>query len=201
MIPLELRYSFDIIRYIEIGGHMRHHRWNHEGAHGRHGRGWRRGRVFDHGELRPVILKLIADKPRHGYDVIKAIEERLGGAYSPSPGVIYPTLAMLEEMGHIVQTVGEGKKLYTVTATGTGWLDENRVAVEAIFARMDQAGAALGPSPPIMRAMENLRLALRLRLEQGPVTPDQARAIAAAIDAAATAVESVAPGASRGGER
>jgi DNA-binding PadR family transcriptional regulator len=133
--------------------------------------------------------------------VIKAIEERLGGAYSPSPGVIYPTLAMLEEMGHIVQTVGEGKKLYTVTAAGTGWLDENRAAVEAIFARMDAAGAALGPSPPIMRAMENLRLALRLRLEQGPVTPDQARAIAAAIDAAATAVESVAPGASRGGER
>ena len=175
---------------------MHQHRMRHEGGRpeGRGGhrrRGWWRRRVFDHGELRPVMLKLIADKPRHGYELIKEIEERLGGAYSPSPGVVYPTLAMLEELGHIAaeQGDGDGKQRYAATATGTAWLAENKTAVDAIFTRMDQAGAALGPSPAIVRAMENLRVALRLRMEQGPLSEDEARRIAAAIDGAATAVE------------
>jgi DNA-binding PadR family transcriptional regulator len=160
---------------------------------GRHGhRGWGRRRVFDHGELRPVMLRLIADKPRHGYELIKEIEDRLGGAYSPSPGVVYPSLAMLEELGHIAAEPGEGgetKKRYAATPAGLAWLAENKTAVDAIFARMDQAGAALGPSPAIVRAMENLKLALRLRMEQGPLSDEEAREIAAAIDGAATAVE------------
>src|SRR5690242_19960708 len=75
--------------------------------HGRHGglggrmRGRRAERVFDQGDLRYVILKLISEAPRHGYEIIKAIEEQVGGAYSPSPGVIYPTLTLLEELGYI----------------------------------------------------------------------------------------------------
>jgi DNA-binding PadR family transcriptional regulator len=159
---------------------------------GRYGhRGWGRRRVFDHGELRPVMLKLIADKPRHGYELIKEIEDRLGGAYSPSPGVVYPSLALLEELGHIAAEPGEGetKKRYAATATGLAWLAENKAAVDAIFARIAQAGAALGPSPAIVRAMENLKVALRLRMEQGPLSDEEARRIAAAIDGAATAVE------------
>jgi DNA-binding PadR family transcriptional regulator len=137
------------------------------------------------------MLKLIADKPRHGYELIKEIEDRLGGAYSPSPGVVYPTLAMLEELGHIVAdpAEGDGKRRYAATSAGAAWLAENKTAVDAIFARMDQAGAALGPSPAIVRAMENLRVALRLRMGQGPLNEDETRRIAAAIDAAATAVE------------
>jgi DNA-binding PadR family transcriptional regulator len=178
--------------------HRHSHSKRHEGRQGRPeggrrggggGRPWWRRRVFDHGELRPVILKLIADKPRHGYELIKAIEERLGGAYSPSPGVMYPTLTLLEEMGHIAPTTGDGKKLYAVTADGTKWLEDNRAAVEAIFARIDSAGAAMGPSPAVVRAMENLRTALRLRMRQGPLSEEEARKIAAAIDAAATTVE------------
>jgi DNA-binding PadR family transcriptional regulator len=159
------------------------------GGHRRHG--WWRRRVFDHGELRPVMLKLIADKPRHGYELIKEIEDRLGGAYSPSPGVVYPSLAMLEELGHIAAdpAEGDGKKRYAVTPAGAAWLGEHKADVEAIFARMAQAGAALGPSPAIVRAMENLRVALRLRMQQGPLTDDEAQKVAAAIDAAATAVE------------
>jgi DNA-binding PadR family transcriptional regulator len=172
-----------------------HHSHRHEtrterrGGRSAGGRPWWRRRVFDHGELRPVMLKLIADKPRHGYDLIKDIEERLGGAYSPSPGVVYPTLTLLEEMGHIAPTTGDGKKLYAVTADGAKWLEENQAAVDAIFARIDRAGASLGPSPAVLRAMENLRTALRLRMRQGPLSEDQARKIAAAIDAAATTVE------------
>jgi hypothetical protein len=76
-----------------------------------------------------------------------------------------------------------------VTPAGAAWLGEHKADVEAIFARMAQAGAALGPSPAIVRAMENLRVALRLRMQQGPLTDDEAQKVAAAIDAAATAVE------------
>jgi DNA-binding PadR family transcriptional regulator len=174
---------------------MHRHRPNPEmrsERHGRHGhRGWGRRRVFDHGELRPVMLKLIADKPRHGYELIKEIEDRVGGAYSPSPGVVYPSLAMLEELGHIAADSDEGdtKKRYAATPAGLAWLADNKEAVDAIFARMDQAGATLGPSPAIVRAMENLKVALRLRMEQGPLSDDETRRIAAAIDGAATAVE------------
>src|ERR1700732_1421526 len=106
---------------------MRGHRHNGCGGEG-HARGhcggrhhtrggWRGGRVFDHGDLRLLILQLVAEKPRHGYELIKAIEEQLGGSYSPSPGVIYPTLTMLEELGYatVAAPSDGGKKLYTVT--------------------------------------------------------------------------------------
>src|SRR4051794_33910362 len=91
-----------------------------EGHHGRHwGGAGRRGRVFDHGDLRFLILHLIAEKPRYGYEVIKAIEDQLSGAYSPSPGVVYPTLTMLEELGYATISSAEGgKKLYAITPEG-----------------------------------------------------------------------------------
>ena len=89
------------------------------------GRRGRRGRVFDAGELRLVLLKLIADQPRHGYDLIRAIEELTHGAYAPSPGVIYPTLTMLQDMGLIEETKGEGsRKAFAVTDEGRAHLAE-----------------------------------------------------------------------------
>ena len=163
--------------------------------HGRHGRaGFGRsglGRFFAHGDLRLVILHLIAEKPRHGYELIKAIEERVGGAYSPSPGVIYPTLTLLEELGHVTASAGEARKLHEITAEGRVFLEANRPAVDALLARMDEAARLHGggPAPQVVRAMENLRLALRLRLSRGPLDEDQASAVAAALDAAAAAVE------------
>ena len=82
--------------------------------------------MFDGGELRLVLLKLIADKPRHGYDLIRAIEERTGGAYAPSPGIVYPTLTMLSEMGLIDEQLVEGaRKLFAVTPEGTAHLAEH----------------------------------------------------------------------------
>ena len=150
------------------------------------------GRFFAHGDLRLVILSLIAEKPRHGYEIIKEIEDRVGGAYSPSPGVIYPTLTLLEELGHVTVTPGEGaKKLHAITEAGQNLLAANRAALDPILARMDEAKQteAAAPAAPVVRAMENLRLALRLRLERGPLSETQARAVAAALDAAATAVE------------
>ena len=114
---------------------MKHHAGHrHDGRHaahdgfgrGRHGdgmmgsRGGRGGpeaRLFGHGDLRLVIVALLAEKPRYGYDIIKALEERVGGGYSPSPGVVYPTLTLLEEMGHaVVSEERPGRKLYTLSA-------------------------------------------------------------------------------------
>jgi len=172
--------------------HGRHGGW--EGFMGR-GRGFGRGfgggdreRLFDSGELRLVILALVAEKPSYGYEIIKAIEERLSGGYAPSPGVVYPTLTLLEEEGYATVTSAEGgKKLYTVTEAGQQYLDTNQATVKAIFGRMEQAGKAFGRgrSPQIMRAMMNLGFALKMRAGQGNLTPEQTRKIAEAIDAAA----------------
>ena len=158
-----------------------------------HGRGgWRGGRVFDHGDLRLVILQLIAEKPRYGYEVIKAIEEKLAGAYSPSPGVVYPTLTMLEELGYARVSPSEaGKKLHEITPEGAAYLEANKAAVEAVFQRIAEVNAARGggPAPQILRAMENMRMALRLRLSSGPLSEDQVRRVTAALDAAAIEIE------------
>ncbi len=158
---------------------------------GKFGRG-RLGRFFDHGDLRFVILGLIAEKPRHGYEVIKAIEEKLGGAYSPSPGVVYPTLTLLEELGYASVSASEGnKKLYSITPEGTAFLDQNRPMVESIFNRIAEVSASHGggPAPQILRAMENLKMAIRLRLAQGPLSDTQIQGITAAIDKAAQDIE------------
>ena len=167
------------------GGNEEHH------GHGG-GRHWHRGgRPFDHGELRLVVLALVAERPRHGYEIIKAIEERFGGSYSPSPGVVYPTLTMLEELGHTtVEEIG-GKKLYTVTEEGKAFLELNKAAADRAMGRM-QSGrneAGFGQMLQVMRAMANFKMALKLKQRSGPLTEQQLKNIIAAIDAAAVAIE------------
>ena len=175
------------------GRHDRRHARHEHGPWERHGRGGRRGgRVLDHGDLRLLVLQLLQEKPRHGYEIIKAIEEKLGGAYSPSPGVVYPTLTLLEELGHASVTTCEGaRKLYAITPEGTTWLAASRSALDAIAERIAAARALHGETPPapLVRAVENLKLALRLRVARGDLTEDRIRELAATIDAAATAVE------------
>ncbi|VTZ49279.1 Transcriptional regulator YqjI [Methylocella tundrae] len=158
----------------------------------RHGRMGGRQRMFEQGDLRFVVLKLVSEKPSHGYEIIKAIEDRLGGAYAPSPGVIYPTLTLLEEMGAIrVQETDGPRKLYAITAEGEELLRQNQTAIEAIFGRMADINARHGggPAPQILRATENLRTALRLRLARGPLSAEQIAEVASILDAAAKAVE------------
>lgn len=168
---------------------MRGMRGEGRGFGGRHG-----GRMFEHGDLRLVILALIAEKPSHGYELIKAIEDKLAGAYAPSPGVVYPTLTMLEELGHAVVANAEGgKKLYAATDEGRAFLAANQPAVDAIFARITEATARMGGgrSPQLMRAMENLRMALRLRVTSGPMTEEQLSTMVRILDDAARAVEQI----------
>jgi DNA-binding PadR family transcriptional regulator len=162
------------------------------GHHRRGGDGRRIGRVFDHGDLRYVLLQLIAERPRHGYELIKAIEEQFGGMYSPSPGVIYPTLTLLEELGYLrAETAGGTRKLYSVTTEGTAFLDANRAVVDAILARMAEMSRtyAGGPAPELRRAMHNLELALSIRLGRGPLDAEQVRAVAGTLDRAAAEIE------------
>jgi DNA-binding PadR family transcriptional regulator len=158
--------------------------------HGPHRHGGRR-RLFDYGDLRFILLQMIIDKPSHGYDLIKALEERMGGGYSPSPGVIYPTLTMLEEQGYADVTADGGKKLYRATAEGVAYLQANQASVDAIQARIDAVARERNtlPPPQILRAIENLKTALRLRLAGGPIAAERIAAIAGAIDAAAAEAE------------
>jgi DNA-binding PadR family transcriptional regulator len=132
---------------------------------------------------------MIAEQPRHGYELIKAIEERFGGSYTPSPGVIYPTLSWLDDMGYAqIEAEEAGRKRYRITAEGEAFLVANRAAVDELLARGGPAGAASVPAP-VVRAMENLKLAMRLRFRRGPIDQTAAETIAAALDAAAQTVE------------
>lgn len=105
------------------------------------GRGPRRRRRhwFESGDMKYVILKLVQDKPRHGYEVMKELEEQLQGCYSPSPGTVYPTLQWLEDEGLVVGKEVDGKKVYEITDAGRRFLEEHRDVVDDIFDRVDQA--------------------------------------------------------------
>lgn len=152
------------------------------------GRG--RPRMFEQGDLRFVVLRLLADKPAHGYEIIKAVEERFGGAYAPSPGIVYPTLTLLEEQGLIAVVETEGpRKLYGLTDEGRAELVRAGPDIERVFARIGALRERFGggPAPEILRAMDNLKAALRLRMARAE--PDDVRKITAILDGAARAVE------------
>lgn len=173
--------------------------WNEVGEHwaGHHGRrrfgGEFGGRLFDNGELRFVILSFIAEKPSHGYEIMKGIGEQMGGAYAPSAGVIYPTLSQLEDEGFATVLAEGGKKLYTITEAGKKELEANKERIDGLLKRIQQMGEAFGSgrAPQIMRAIHNFKLALKLRFGQGELTQEQIGKIASIIDAAARDVESV----------
>ncbi len=167
-----------------------HHEHDHaEHRHrGRGGRDGRLARLFEHGDLKMLILHLIAEKPRHGYEIIKAIEDLANGAYSPSPGVIYPTLTLLEELGQVAVTAEGNRKSYSITEPGRESLAADQAAVNAILARIAEAQKR-EPAPPIIRAMENLKTALRLKLGAEDVPAETIRAVATALDDAARKIE------------
>lgn len=155
------------------------------------GRG-RRSRMFDGGELRLILLKLIADQSRHGYDLIREIEELTGGAYAPSPGVVYPTITLLADMDLIEEQKSEGaKKLFAVTAAGTAHLAERSEEVSALFARLTQLGAERQrpDSASVRRAMGNLRSVLLHRVSRGELDTATVHRIVEMIDEVAQKIE------------
>jgi DNA-binding PadR family transcriptional regulator len=161
-----------------------------EGLGRRHGRGggdmMRAGRMLAQGDLRLIALALIAEQPRHGYEIIKVLEDKTSGWYAPSPGIVYPTLTYLEEAGHVTAQAEGAKKLYTITDAGRAHLDENRAFVDAVFERFAAIGEKAarirrhfdrdeyrrndngdrpGIPPMVRAALENLREVAAKRLE------------------------------------
>jgi len=169
---------------------------HHGRGHGRggrgpggHGRGRDAERLFSYGELRLLVLSLIADKPRHGYELIKEITALYGGAYSPSPGVLYPTLSWLEDMGYITIEAAEGgRKLSRLSPEGTAFLEANRAAVEELLQREPPQGRPADVPKAVLEAMGRLKGALRSRLATGPADAGEIARIAATLDAAAEAI-------------
>lgn len=133
------------------------------GGFGRRGGGGG-GRVFGPGDLRLLLLAAIADKPRHGYELIKDLETQFGGGYAPSPGSVYPTLTLLEELGYVRATTSEGsKRLFEITAEGNSYLRDNESALNSARKRMEMAARAVsGEMAPdaIHHAMHTLKAAL-----------------------------------------
>ena len=160
---------------------------------GRRGGGGRgRGRMFAGGELRLLLLKLIGDETRHGYELIKAIEELTGGNYAPSPGVVYPTLSLLLDEGMIAERADDTpRKAFAITAEGEVELSGRSDEAEALIARLvalneeDDARRA----PPIARAVGNLFTALRDRATGGELDRDTIHAVAEILDEAARRIE------------
>lgn len=110
------------------------------GEAGMGGRGFRASRMIGADDLQLLILALLADKPRHGYEIIKALDEHSHGFYAPSPGVIYPALTYLEEIGFATVAAEGAKKLYSITAEGTAHLDAQRAQVETMLAELARIG-------------------------------------------------------------
>lgn len=162
------------------------------GEHGERGGG--RRRRFDGDALRLILLKLLSEQPRHGYDLIKEIESLSGGAYVPSPGVVYPALTLLDDMGLIEEQKAEGaKKQFAITEAGIQHLDENREQVEELMGRLAEMGSRAREHSdggiPIRRAMGNLRAVLQNRFVAGGVDGETLHQMAEIIDEAARKIE------------
>lgn len=189
-------------RFEERGG------FDPRGCHGRHhahfgGRQWHperggfgggRERMFDSGDLQLIILQLLAEKPSYGYELIKAIEERMAGGYAPSPGVVYPTLTLLEERGFARVEPTEGtRKVYAITDEGKEELTRNAGRLREITERLEHTGRRFrrGGSPEIMRAFMELRAALRNRVSREGLTQEQITRMAEAIQQAAKTIDNL----------
>ena len=151
-----------------------------------------RRRMFGSGELRLVLLKLIADEPRHGYDLIRAIEELTHGDYAPSPGVVYPTLTLLGDMGLIEEQASEGaRKKFAATTDGRAHLEENAEEIERLFERLEATGSSRREHsrPEIGRAIGNLMHAMKNRVAREGWNDDLLAEVTDILDEAARRIE------------
>ncbi|WP_233994299.1 PadR family transcriptional regulator [Erythrobacter litoralis] len=180
----------------------------------RKGRGWqdgagrtkRRGRMFAQGELRLALLALIAREPRHGYELIRAIEDMTGGGYAPSPGAVYPTLQLLEEEGQIKPAKAKGKakseggesetggkKPFKATKSGKAELEERAEEVDQLMERLgahgERAERVREKSPDLFRAMGNLANVLKIRARSGKLDQNTIDQIVDIIDEVAKRIE------------
>ena len=167
----------------------------HGPRHAEHHQARRRERMFEAGSLRLLALHLIGQQPSHGYDVIRAIGELVGGDYQPSPGTIYPTLSYLVDMGHATASESEGgRKRYTITPEGEQALAEQADALQLLLARLARGKDrdARQRPPQLVRAIENFKMALRLKMTgdgETALSTEQVDKIAALLDEVALKIE------------
>jgi len=199
------RFSFGHGRAFHMGRYGRHG-FGHfaagfVGGMGMGGRAFRAGRRLASGDLQLVLLALLAERPSHGYELIKALEERSGGFYVPSPGMVYPALTWLEEMGYAAVSAEGAKKLYSITDAGRAFLRDNQEAADAMLAQLERFGRKMGrvreifdgldeaeeagDSQEIHAARRNLKRAL---YERRDATAEEKRRIAAILNAAAVEI-------------
>lgn len=160
-------------------------------------RGQRRGRMFAGGELRLLLLKLIAEEPRHGYELIKAIEEMTAGTYAPSPGTLYPTLSLLEDEGAIREVAGgdEPRKAFEATEAGRAELADRQEEAEALAERLADLGerhAERGrafATPEMFRALGNLAQVVKMKARGGKLDEDALAQVVDLIDEMARKIE------------
>ncbi|HEO9145805.1 PadR family transcriptional regulator [Enterobacter cloacae] len=153
-----------------------------------HDGGGRRPRFFGHGDLRLVILDILTRNASHGYELIKEIENMTQGNYTPSPGVIYPTLDYLQDQAFIlIKEEENGRKSITITVAGQQWLDENQEQLTHIQARIKarSVGFQLRKNPQMKRALDNFKAVLDLKVNQGELSDAQLKQIIGVIDRAA----------------
>src|SRR5580704_15590299 len=187
-------------------GHRHGRRFGHftagfMGGMGMGGRAFRAGRRLASGDLQLVLLALLAQQPSHGYELIKALEERSGGFYSPSPGMIYPALTWLEEVGYASVAAEGAKKLYSITATGQEYLRDNQESADAMLGQLEHSGRKMGRVREIFggteeadeardsRELHGARRDLKHALhEQRDASADEQSRIAAILRAAAAQI-------------
>ena len=191
--------------------HFRHHGHHGEegggdwpafgpfGPFGRHRRrhGGQSERMFERGDLKYVILDLLRDQPRHGYDIIRALEERFRGMYSPSPGSVYPTLQLLEDQGYVTSSQQDGKRVYAITDEGRRFLEERAETLEGIHARTSagwggdahaELGALAGELGELARSL------FRQSTHRALQDPERVRRLRAAVARARADIESILAG-------
>ena len=189
--PGDMPFDFFNFGRMGRGGPWGNPRWNAE----RPGRGpnWNAERP-GRGDLKYVILELLRDQPRHGYDIIRALEERSRGSYRPSPGSVYPTLQMLEDLGYVSSTQEEGKKVYRITEEGRRYLGEQQSTVDDIRSRL-HSGWDAAQRPEVAELMHELQLMARALFRHATSgamqDPERLRQLQAILQKARTDLESV----------
>jgi DNA-binding PadR family transcriptional regulator len=162
------------------------------GLFGRHRGGpfarWRGSRLFDSGALRLVVLGLIAEEPRHGYDIIRGLKARFQGTYSPSPGSIYPILQQLTEAGLVSPSSHGPRRRFSITEAGRTYLVEQRAELDAINAQLDEAAAPIGEQA-IGEAIQAFRGALFAKMRQGALSAEQAGKLRDVLERARREIE------------
>ena len=151
--------------------------------------------MFEQGDLKYVILKLLEEKPRHGYEIIKELEERFRGAYAPSPGTVYPTLTMLEDLGYARALQEEGgKRIYEITPEGRAYLAENKSTVEDIFERIADFGSSFfgPPMTEVNRSFKDLARTTYTIAWRQTADAEKMRKIREALDRARKEIEELA---------